>query len=332
MTGGAGMESVAEIGGFAFETGQEFPSLRLGYTTYGSLNGNRNNAVLLTPGTSGDRNGYRPYIGPGNIFDTDRYFIIAVDGLGGGLSSSPRDGLGTKFPRYTIRDMVRAQHRLVVHHLGLSDLMAVGGPSMGSFQAIEWGLHFPDFVRGLLMLVPAPKASATLKALVDVMVEIMTLDRAWEQGRYRDNPVNGLRCAGLMFGPWCYSETYLAQSDPISVPGSPLTKLAENFVNWDAASWMWRYLASRDFDPSTPFGGDLGKTLARIRTASLIMPNIFDRILPVEGARFLHEAIPRSTYSELPSSAGHRTPSPATASTDVRAIMRSEIGAFLDGL
>ena len=330
MNSAVGREAVAKLDGFTFETGEELAQLRLGYTTCGSLNETRDNAVLLTPGTSGDRNGYKPYIGPGNIFDTNRYFVIAVDGLGGGLSSSPKDGLGRKFPRYTIRDMVRAQHRLVSECLGLPGLRAVGGPSMGSFQAIEWGLHFPDFVRGLLMLVPAPKASATLKALVDVMIEIMTLDPAWEQGQYRENPVSGLRCAGLMFGPWCYSENYLALCGPASGPGSPLTKLAENFVNWDAISWMWRYLASRDFDPSVPFGGDLATTLARIRTPSLIMPNALDRILPVEGARYLHESIVGSTYSALPSSAGHRTPSPVTASAEVRAVMKREIAAFLE--
>ena len=332
MTSADGSEAVAEINGFTFESGQEFASLRLGYTTYGVLNESRDNAVLLTPGTSGDRNGYRPYIGAGNIFDTGRYFVIAVDGLGGGLSSSPKDGLGMKFPRYTIRDMVRAQHRLASENLGLPGLRAVGGPSMGSFQAIEWGVHFPDFVRGLMMLVPAPKASATLKALVDVMIEIMMLDPAWRQGQYRENPVDGLRCAGLMFGPWCYSEDYLAQCSPVSAPGSPLTKLAESFVNWDAVSWIWRYLASRDFDPSAPFGGDLTATLARIRTPSLIMPNVFDRILPVEGARFLHQSIAGSTYFELPSSAGHRTPSSVTASADVRAVMKREIATFLEHL
>ena len=106
-------DQVHLVPAFDFENGAGLDCMKVGYSTYGALNADRSNAVLVTHGTSQNRDVYKPFIGAGKAFDTDRYFVIAVDGIGGGLSSQPSDGLGPGFPRYTVRDMVRAQHDLV---------------------------------------------------------------------------------------------------------------------------------------------------------------------------------------------------------------------------
>jgi homoserine O-acetyltransferase/O-succinyltransferase len=128
---------------FEFENGSVLPELRVAYETHGNLDPGRDNAILLVHGTSGDRHAFDPVIGPGKTFDTNKYFVITVDAIGGGESSSPKDGLGQDFPRYTIRDMMAAQHALVTRGLELSTLRAVGGSSMGSFVSLEWGIHHP---------------------------------------------------------------------------------------------------------------------------------------------------------------------------------------------
>src|SRR6185437_4201335 len=154
---------------FEFENGSVLPELRVAYETHGNLSPGRDNAILLVHGTSGGRHAFDALIGPGKTFDTERNFVITVDAIGGGDSSSPKDGLGQDFPRYTIRDMMAAQHALVTRGLELTTLRAVGGSSMGSFAALEWGIHHPEMVRSLILLVPSPKAEANFQLTVDLM-------------------------------------------------------------------------------------------------------------------------------------------------------------------
>src|SRR5947209_20509178 len=114
-------------------------------------------------------------IGPGKTFDTDKNCVITVDAIGGGDSSSPKEGLGQDFPRYTIRDMMTAQHALVTRGLELATLRAVGGSSMGSFVSLEWGVHHPQMVRSLILLVPSPKAAVNFQITVDLMTSVIAL-------------------------------------------------------------------------------------------------------------------------------------------------------------
>lgn len=185
----AAQEGIHVIPEFTFESGVKFQNMKVGYVTQGTLNSAKNNAILITHGTSGNQNSYNIFIGPGKAFDTDRYFVIAVDAIGGGNSSSPKDGLGIKFPLYTIRDMVHAQHDLVTKGLGLTGLLALGGPSMGSFQAVEWGIQYPGFAKGLLLIVPSGSFNPLFAPIVDTMVAVMQLDPNWNGGRYTQNPL-----------------------------------------------------------------------------------------------------------------------------------------------
>jgi homoserine O-acetyltransferase len=194
---------------FAFEDGSVLPELRVAYETHGKLDGGRDNAILLLHGTSGNRHSFDAMIGPGKTFDTNKNFVITVDAIGGGDSSSPKDGLGQDFPRYTIRDMMAAQHALVTRGLELTTLRAVGGSSMGSFEALEWGVHHPEMVRGLILLVPSPRAEANFQLTVDLMTSVIALDPDWQGGRYTRNPVEGLRLAGMVYYPWTVSAPYL---------------------------------------------------------------------------------------------------------------------------
>src|SRR3712207_6574452 len=161
--------------------------VRVGYATWGRLNERRDNAVLLVPGTSSGRLWAASYIGPGKTFDPERHFIVGVDPIGGGNSSNPADGMGPDFPRYSIRDMVRAQHHLVTQGLGLARLLAVGGPSMRSFQWLEWGVNYPDMMRGLILWVPAARSDRRFQTIVDAVEAMITLDPGYQGGRNERN-------------------------------------------------------------------------------------------------------------------------------------------------
>ena len=312
---------------FEFENGSVLPELRVAYETQGKLNAGRDNAILLVHGTMGDRHAFDSTIGPGKTFDTEKNFVITVDAIGGGDSSSPKDGLGQDFPRYTIRDMMAAQHALVSRGLELSTLRAVGGSSMGSFVSLEWGIHHPEMVRSLILLVPSPKAEANFQLTIDLMTSVIALDPEWQGGRYTHNPVEGLRLAGMLCYPWLVSAPYLDR-----VPAKRLAKeveeIARSFGNWDANSLVLRYAASRAHDVSAPFGGDMTTALAQITAPTLILPSASDRLLGLDGAGRIRDGVKQASYAEIPSDLGHRAARPADGTPEGDFIDR-QIRAFL---
>jgi homoserine O-acetyltransferase len=312
---------------FEFENGSVLPELRVAYKTHGKLNAGRDNAILLVHGTSGYRHAFDPIIGPGKTFDTDKNFVITVDTIGGGDSSSPKDGLGQDFPRYTIRDMMRAQHALVTRGLELTTLRAVGGSSMGSFVSLEWGIHHPEMVRSLILLVPSPKAGANFQLTVDLMTSVIALDPEWQGGRYTRNPVEGLRLAGMLYYPWVVSAAYLDRI-PAKQLAKEIEEIARSLGSWDANSLVLRYAASRAHDVSAPFGGDMTAALLQITAPTLVLPSASDRLFGLDGARRIRDGAKHASYAEIPSDLGHRAarPAPGTPETD---FIDRQIRAFL---
>ncbi|MSO99542.1 MAG: alpha/beta fold hydrolase [Acetobacteraceae bacterium] len=325
-------EAVYRLGRFAFENGGEIPDMKVGYVTWGALNAARSNAILLVPGTSGTRHSYDAHIGPGKTYDTDKYFVIGADPIGGGTSSQPKDGLGTAFPRYTIRDMVRAQQAMVTKGLGISKLFAVGGSSMGSFQTVEWGINFPGVMRGLIMLVPAARSDNHFAAVVDAFEAMITLDPAYQGGRYTVNPEEGIRRAALIYFPWMSSDEYLISLDDKAYEAAKQAAGERWVKEWDANSMLWRYFASRGHDASKPFGGDMMKALGMIKAPALLLPSMTDRTIPGYLTRELHRGLRgQVVYAEIPSIRGHSA-SGAVPGTAEYAYVSQKIRGFLGGL
>lgn len=312
---------------FEFESGSVLPELRVAYETHGNLAPGRDNAILLVHGGSGDRHAFDPVIGPGKTFDTDKYFVITVDAIGGGASSSPKDGLGQDFPRYTIRDMMAAQYALITRELELPTVRAIGGYSMGSFVSLEWGIHHPELVRGLVLLLPSPKAEVDFQLAVDLTTSVIALDPQWEGGRYAHNPVEGLRLAGELLYPWTVSAAYLGRIPPEQL-AKELDQSARSSGRWDANSLVFRYAASRAHDIAAPFGGDMTLALSQISAPALILPSASDRLLGLDGARRIRDGVKHATYAEIPSDLGHRAGRAAPETPEWRFIDQ-QIRAFL---
>ena len=301
-------EAVHTIPRFTFENGAVMENMRVGYTTWGRLNERRDNAILLVPGTSGGRHAYASYIGPGKAYDPDRYFIIGADPIGGGNSSSPANGLGPDFPRYSIRDMMRAQHHLVTEGLGLQRLLAVDGGSMGSFQGLEWGVHHPDMMRGLILWVPAARSDRRFQTIVDTVEAMITLDPGYQGGRYTANPVEGIRRAGIVYFPWLYSDAFLTSAALRDDAVFDRMKFAfgEAWARvWDANSILWRYHASRNHDISRPFGGDMSAALSRIRARALVVASSSDRTIYPDLTLEMIEGLPSVDYALVRTDRGH---------------------------
>ena len=329
----AQQEGVYTIPNYRFEAGQQLDNVKIGYVTYGKLNDAKDNAVLLVPGTSSGRHWADDYVGPGKMYDTDKYFFIGVDAVGGGASSQPADGLGMDFPRYTIRDIVRTEYELVTKGFGLAGLRAVAGPSMGSFQGVEWGINYPGFMKGLVLIVPAARSDQHFHAIVDAFVAMVTLDPAYHGGKYEQNPVEGIKRAGMIYFPWLYSDEYLTT---LKEPEPYQTAIMAFGIGWsktwDANALIIRYLASRNHDASAPFGGDMKAALAKVQAKTLLLTSQTDRTIPAYLSRELLAGIKDAQYVEIPTIRGHLGGAAPPKGSAEEAFMTQRIRAFLDSL
>jgi len=201
------------------ESGDSLPSLIIAYETYGKLNREGTNAILICHALSGDAHvaGFhegetRPgwwdsFVGPGKALDTDRYFVICSNVLGGckgstgPSSTNPATGrpYGAKFPVITIRDMVKAQ-KLLTDHLGISQLYAVVGGSMGGMQVLQWAVDFPDSLKKAVVIAATGYSTPQQIAFNEVGRKAIISDPDWNNGDYygKTSPAQGLALARMV--------------------------------------------------------------------------------------------------------------------------------------
>lgn len=157
------VQKFAELGDFRLENGEVIKNCRIGYHTWGTMNAEKSNVIIYPTwfnGTSGQIGGL---IGPNKLLDSTGYYIIAIDALGNGVSSSPSNSTeqpGYKFPHFTMRDIVAAQHEMLTRMFGLSHVFAALGGSMGSMQVFEWVTAYPDYIGRAVPYVPTPWSSS----------------------------------------------------------------------------------------------------------------------------------------------------------------------------
>ncbi|MFH1665414.1 MAG: homoserine O-acetyltransferase [Candidatus Omnitrophota bacterium] len=204
---------------FILESGAVLGELKIAYETYGSLDARRSNAVLICHALSGDAHaaGYHgedkkpgwwdDMIGPGKAFDTEKYFVICSNIIGGCKGSSgpnsinPETGkpYGLSFPIVSIGDMVNAQKKLT-DFLGIKKLLSVSGGSMGGMQALQWALNYPQTVVSCIPIATTYKHSAQQIAFDEVGRQAIMADPAWDSGDYyeKQHPSSGLSVARMI--------------------------------------------------------------------------------------------------------------------------------------
>jgi len=199
------------------ESGRLLAPIRLAYETYGELNAERSNAVLVCHAWTGDAHAagrhseddrkpgwWDDMIGPGKLLDTERYFVVCSNVIGsckgstGPTSTNPRTGkpYNLTFPVLMVRDMVRAQ-KLLIDRLGLPSLLCVIGGSMGAMQALEWAIHYPQMVRSIVPIAGTGRTSPMAIALNALARQAIFNDPMWKKGNYRPEhpPADGLALA-----------------------------------------------------------------------------------------------------------------------------------------
>jgi len=148
-------------GDLTLESGEVIRDFQISYVTHGKLNEGKSNAILMVTAISGNHHRIDFLIGPGRAIDTNRYFVVATDAIGNGLTTSPSNSKtqrGPAFPKFSIRDMVQSQKALL-DHLGIPHVVAVAGASMGGMQVLQWGVSHPQFMDALVALTPMARTA-----------------------------------------------------------------------------------------------------------------------------------------------------------------------------
>jgi homoserine O-acetyltransferase/O-succinyltransferase len=190
-----GDQQIAELGRCKLASGQVIEDCRVGYRTFGRLNAARNNAVLMPTWLYGKSSDLISLFGDGSsplqLVDTGRFYGIAIDSLGNGISSSPSNSKtqhGTAFPAFTPRDAVETEYRVMTEVLGLRHLHAVLGLSMGGEQTFVWAVTHPEFFDLAVPILGTPRLTSYDLHVKRIMVETILSDPAYQNGNYTSEP------------------------------------------------------------------------------------------------------------------------------------------------
>jgi homoserine O-acetyltransferase len=329
------------------DSGIELSPFQVAYKTYGRLNAARSNAVLICHALTGDqhvasvhpvtgKNGWwETMVGPGKPIDTERYFVICSNVVGGCMGSSGPGSIdpktdkpyGLSFPVITIRDMVRAQ-AMLIDHLGIETLFAVAGGSMGGMQVLQWAESFPDRVFTALPIACATRHSAQNIAFHEVGRQAVMADPEWRGGRYLiegTDPRRGLAVARMGAHITYLSDAALHRKfgrkfqdrsnptfsfDADFEVESYLRYQGSSFVErFDANSYLYLTRAMDYFDLAAEHDGVLANAFKHTPTRFCVVSFTSDWLFPTAESRgivhALNAASARVSFAEIVTDKGH---------------------------
>ncbi|HSI40485.1 MAG TPA: homoserine O-acetyltransferase [Xanthobacteraceae bacterium] len=329
------------------DAGVDLAPFQIAYQTYGTPNAARSNAILLCHALSGDQHAANVHpvtgkpgwwellVGPGRPIDTDRYFVICSNVLGGCMGTTGPSSLdpatgapyGLDMPVVTIRDMVRAQ-AMLIDHLGIERLLAVVGGSMGGMQVLQWAASYPERVFAAMPLATAARHSAQNIAFHEVGRQAIMADPDWHGGGYLahgGNPRRGLAVARMAAHITYMSDTSLHRKfgrrlqdrairtfsfDADFQVESYLRHQGASFVDrFDANSYLYVTRAMDYFDLAADYGGVLANAFKRTPTRFCLVSFTSDWLFPTSDSRAVVHALNAAgasvSFAEIESDKGH---------------------------
>jgi homoserine O-acetyltransferase len=329
------------------DAGVELAPFQIAYQTYGTLNAARSNAILLCHALTGDQHvanvhpvtgkpgWWETMVGPGLPIDTDRYFVICPNVMGGCMGSSgpsstnPETGQpwGLDFPVITIRDMVRAQ-AMLLDHLGIEQLFSIAGGSMGGMQVLQWCASYPDRVFSALPIATATRHTAQNIAFHEVGRQAVMADPEWRQGRYiieGTEPRRGLAVARMGAHITYLSDAALHRKfgrrfqdrnnptfsfDADFEVENYLRHQGSTFVErFDANSYLYLTRAMDYFDLAADYDGVVANAFKGTSTRFCVISFTSDWLFPTTDSRAIVHALnaggARVSFAEIETDKGH---------------------------
>lgn len=319
-----GQQQFAELGVCKLINSQEITGCRLGYRTWGKLNAERSNGVLFPTWFSGSTADLAGMAGADKLVDPSKYFMIAVDALGDGVSSSPSNSAtqpGPLFPAFTTRDMVNAEYRLATETLGLKHLHAVMGVSMGGMQTFEWIVDYPEFMDDAIPIVGSTKLTGYDLLLWRSEEDALRSDPAWHNGHYAQRPPMGA-VAALHDMNLTTPAYYARKHPPEKFAADYAGYYTKGILPFDANDWLAQLEAMIHHDVA--HGGSMEEAASRVKAHVLVVVAAQDHMVNPKPAEDFAKAIGAKVFV-LDSDCGH-------ISNGCQADkLNPEVRAFLEG-
>jgi homoserine O-acetyltransferase len=302
-----GQQKFANLGDFKLTSGEVIRDCRIGYRTFGQLNADKSNVILFPTWATGTTEQLQGNVGPGRLADSSKYYVILVDALANGVSSSPsnsRQQPRMQFPKITIRDMVHSQYQLLTRELGVHHVKAVMGISMGGMQTFQWIVAYPDFMDKAIPIVGSPRLAPYDLVLWKTEIDAIQKDPEWKKGDYTANPAT-LQMAEfwVLIGetPRRYNQE-TNRTDALKNLEAEARKPAP-----DANDHIRQMEAMMSLDVSDVFAGSIEKAAATVKARVLVIVGTYDHVVTPGPAKDFARLIDAQVL-EFPSDCGHQTP------------------------
>jgi homoserine O-acetyltransferase len=299
-------QQFATLGDVTLESGEVLRNCRIGYRTFGTLNADRSNAILLPTWAGGTTEALSGSVGPGRLADSSKYFVILVDALSNGVSSSPSNSTEQprmRFPQITIRDMVQTQHALLTKVLGLDHVKAVMGISMGGMQTFQWMVAYPEFMDKAIPIVGSPRQAPYDLLHWQTQIDAIVNDPAWNGGDYTRNPARGAEYQLsniLLTTPDYFNRTHTREQVV-----KELAQARTGTGGSDANNKIRQVEAMMAQNVAAPFGDSMEKAAAAVKAKTLVIVAKRDHTVTpgpaIEFARLM-----RAELLELDDECGHQ--------------------------
>ncbi|MFD0365909.1 alpha/beta fold hydrolase [Nocardia sp. GCM10030253] len=309
-----------DIGRLDLEEGGSIPDCHLAVATFGELNAAKDNAILVTTWYSGTHQIFRDaYIGVDHALDPAKYFIVCVNQIGNGLSTSPHNADGpsadiamSKFPNVRIGDDVVAQERLLREHFGIDKLALVVGGSMGAQQTYEWAVRFPDKVLRAAPIAGTAKNTPHDYLVAEILNEAIRSDPGWSNGEYKSHTdvVAGLTRHARIWAVMGFSTEFWKQEKWRALDFDSKETFQSEFLEPyftamdpnDLLCMAWKWQRG---DVARNTNGDLRAALGRITAKMFVMPISEDMVFPVRDCIAEQEMVPGSELRMIDEIMGH---------------------------
>ena len=329
-------------GDLKLESGESIRDFSLSYVTLGTLNADKSNAILVVTAIGGNHHRMDYLIGAGKALDPAKYFIISTDAIGNGMTTSPSNSQlqpRMQFPRFTIRDMVQSQYRLVTKKFDIRQLHAVVGASMGGMQALQWAVSYPDAMKAIVPIVPLARTPAWTTAVLEMLRQSIMADPKWQGGNYAaaSPPEQGMRLwAGWLSGVIVRTPSAHKNQFPNHADVIPFLKTTEDggWKRMDATDWVYQSWAYDMHDVGTTPGitGGYEGALKSIKAQTMILAGVGDLLNPEPEAIEAAKLIPAAQFYSInpPNVFGHASAAGITPGEN--ADQNQRITGFLNAL
>src|SRR5678815_1301047 len=285
----AQQQQFAQLGDLKLENGDVIRDCRIGYRTFGQLNGDKSNIIVFPTWAGGTTQQLESSIGPGKLVDSTTYFVVAIDALSNGVSSSPSNSRlqpRMKFPQFTLRDTIESQHELLTKVLHIDRVKAIVGISMGGMQTFQWMVSYPDFMEKAIPIVGSPRLAPYDLMLWQAQIDALMRDRDWKGGNYAVNPARALDFAFgelLLTTPTDYNRRKTREQ-----VFADLEKARNDAKRFDANDKIRQVQAMMSLDVSHDFGAVKAKVLVVVaRYDHVVTPGPATEFAMSMGARIL---------------------------------------------